>query len=290
VNAAGPWVQEFLDGHSPVRAKHGVRLVKGSHVVVPRMFEHDYAYIFQNEDRRIIFAIPFQQDYTLIGTTDVEYAGDAARVAIDGDEVAYLCALANRYFTKQITPKDVVWTYSGVRPLLDDESSDPSSVTRDYTFELDADGAPILSVFGGKITTYRRLAEDALEQLLPKLGERRAPWTAKAPLPGGDMPRADFEAYAKDLVRRHPSLPPALLRRYARAYGTRAERILDGVRTEADLGEAVLPGLYAAEIDYLRRVEYARTADDILWRRGKLGLRMPRDAGPALDDWLARHA
>jgi glycerol-3-phosphate dehydrogenase len=290
VNAAGPWVQEFLDGRSPVRAKHGVRLVKGSHVVVPRMFDHDYAYIFQNEDRRIIFAIPFQEDFTLVGTTDVEYAGDAARVAIDGDEVAYLCALANKYFTKQIAPRDVVWTYSGVRPLLDDESSDPSSVTRDYTFELDADGPPILSVFGGKITTYRRLAEDALEQLLPKLGESRKAWTAKAPLPGGDMPNANFDAYVAGLTQRYPQLPPALLRRYARAYGTRAERILGSARTEADLGEAVLPGLHAAEIDYLRRVEYARTADDILWRRSKLGLRLPRDAGARLDDWLARHA
>jgi glycerol-3-phosphate dehydrogenase len=289
VNAAGPWVQEFLDGHSPVRARHGVRLVKGSHIVVPRMFEHDYAYIFQNEDRRIIFAIPFQQDFTLVGTTDVEYTGDAAQVAIDQDEVAYLCALSNRFFARQIAPQDVVWTYSGVRPLLDDESSDPSSVTRDYTFELDANGPPILSVFGGKITTYRRLAEDALEQLLPTLGEQRKAWTAKAPLPGGEMPGADFEAYVISLLRRYPRFTPALLRRYARAYGTRAERILGEACTEAQLGEAVLPGVYAAEIDYLRSVEYARTADDILWRRSKLGLHLTRDAGAQLDDWLARH-
>jgi glycerol-3-phosphate dehydrogenase len=288
VNAAGPWVQEFLDERSPVRAKHGVRLVKGSHVVVRKLFDHPYAYIFQNEDRRIIFGIPYERDFTLIGTTDVEYGGAAASVAIDADETAYLCALANRYFRHAITPADVVWSYSGVRPLLDDESSDPSSVTRDYTFELDTAGPPILSVFGGKITTYRRLAEDAVEALLPKLGTKAHAWTAKAPLPGGDMPDADFDAYVAALAERHPKLPAGLRHRYARAYGTRAERILDGARSTAQLGEAVLPGLHEAELEYLCTTEFARTADDILWRRSKLGLHLPRDAGPRLDDWLAR--
>jgi glycerol-3-phosphate dehydrogenase len=290
VNAAGPWVHELLDRRSPVRAKHGVRLVKGSHVIVPRMFDHPYAYIFQNEDRRIIFAIPFEHDFTLIGTTDVEYHGDASHVAIDRDETAYLCELSNRYFTKTIAPADVVWSYSGVRPLLDDESSDPSSVTRDYTFELDTDGPPILSVFGGKITTYRRLAEDALERLLPALGRSADAWTSTAPLPGGDMPNADFERFVITLGKRYPGVDPALRARYARAYGTRAAQVLGAARDVAGLGEAVLPGLHAAEIEYLRRVEFARTADDILWRRSRLGLHLPRDAGARLDDWLARHA
>jgi glycerol-3-phosphate dehydrogenase len=289
VNAAGPWVHELLDRRSPVRARHGVRLVKGSHIVVPRMFDHPYAYIFQNEDRRIIFAIPYEHDFTLIGTTDVEYGGDAAHVTIDRDEVAYLCELSNRYFTRKISPADVAWTYSGVRPLLDDESSDPSSVTRDYTFELDDDGAPILSVFGGKITTYRRLAEDAVDALLPKLGTQTAAWTAGAPLPGGDMPNADFERFAVTLGGRHVGVAPALLARYARAYGTRATRILEAAQADAQLGEAVLPGLHVAEIEYLRDVEFARTAEDILWRRSKLGLHLPRDAAATLDDWLARH-
>lgn len=289
VNAAGPWVAQFLDAASPVRAKHAVRLVKGSHVVVPRMFDHDYAYIFQNEDRRIIFAIPFQQDYTLVGTTDVEYRGDPARVAIDRDEVAYLCELANRYFTRQLRPADVVWSYSGIRPLLEDEAKDPSSVTRDYRFELDADGPPLLSIFGGKITTYRRLAEEALAQVLPRIGSDARPWTAGVPLPGGDMPDASFERFAAELERSLPHLDPALRLRYARAYGTRIAKLLGGATRTADLGEAVLPGLHRAELDYLRREEWARTAEDILWRRSKLGLRLPKDAAATLDDWLARH-
>jgi glycerol-3-phosphate dehydrogenase len=289
VNAAGPWVGQFLDAASPVRAAHAVRLVKGSHIVVPRMFEHDYAYIFQNEDRRVIFAIPFQQDYTLVGTTDVEYRGDPARVAIDRDEVAYLCELANRYFTKRLVPADVVWTYSGIRPLLEDESKDPSSVTRDYRFELDANGPPLLSIFGGKITTYRRLAEEALALVLPKLGRDARPWTAGVPLPGGDMPGASFEAFDAALARDLPALDPALRHRYARAYGTRVAKLLNGAMRTGDLGEAVLPGLYRAEIDYLRREEWARTAEDILWRRSKLGLRLPKDAAATLDAWLASH-
>jgi glycerol-3-phosphate dehydrogenase len=291
VNAAGPWVQQFLDERSPVRAQHGVRLVKGSHVVVRRLFDHPYAYIFQNEDRRIIFGIPYERDFTLIGTTDVEYAGAAAAVAIDADETTYLCALANKYFRHAITPADVVWSYSGVRPLLDDESSDPSSVTRDYTFELDANGPPILSVFGGKITTYRRLAEDAVEALLPELGTKARAWTARAPLPGGDMPDADFDAYVATLAGRYPTIPAPLRQRYARAYGTRAERILGdagAAGAAARLGEAVLPGIHEAELEYLCTTEFARTADDILWRRSKLGLHLPRDAAPRLEEWLAR--
>ena len=290
VNAAGPWVGRFLDQATPVRASRAVRLVKGSHIIVPRLFEHAYAYIFQNVDRRIIFAIPYQHEFTLIGTTDVEFHDDPERVAIAADEVAYLCELASHYFATKVTPAQVVSTYSGVRPLLEDESSDPSSVTRDYSFELDADGPPLLSVFGGKITTYRRLAEDGLALLLPLLGSRAPPWTKAVPLPGGDMPDADFDAFRSSLTSRYPALPAALLDRWSRAYGTRLGAMLGAADTVAGLGEAVLPGLHAIEIDYLRRVEWARSAADILWRRSKLGLHLPRDAAALLDSWLAQHA
>ena len=287
VNAAGPWVDRFLDQATPVRSQRAVRLVKGSHIVVPRLFDHAFAYIFQNVDRRIIFAIPYERDYTLIGTTDVDYQGDPARVAIDANEVGYLCNVASRYFTRTIVPSDVVYRYSGVRPLLEDESSDPSSVTRDYTFELNRDGAPLLSVLGGKITTYRRLAEDALHKLLPALGVSVAPWTHGVPLPGGDMPNADFEAFRATLTGRYPLLPAALLDRWARAYGTRIDRLLGRATATVQLGEEVLPGLHAAEIDYLRREEWATTAEDILWRRSKLGLHLGAAAPGLLDEWLA---
>ena len=289
VNAAGPWVGSFLDQASPVRARRAVRLVKGSHIVVPRLFDHAFAYLFQNADRRIIFAIPYEQDFTLIGTTDVEYHGDAARAAIAADETSYLCELANRYFARQIAPADVVWSYSGVRPLLEDESADPASVTRDYAFELDADGPPLLSVFGGKITTYRRLAEEALALLAPALDAHGAPWTAGAPLPGGDLPDGDFGRFRATLAARYPALDAALLTRLARQYGSRIERILRSAAGAGQLGEQVLPGLYAAEIAYLRREEWATSADDILWRRSKLGLHLPRSAAATLADWLARH-
>ena len=187
-----------------------------------------------------------------------------------------------------MTPADVVSSYSGVRPLLEDASSDPSGVSRDYKFELDFDGPPLLSVFGGKITTYRRLAEEALGHLLPVLGASGAPWTHAATLPGGDMPGRDFEAFRAEQGRLYPRMPAPLLDRWTRAYGTRLSRVLGDAQTEFELGEAVLPGLYAAEIDYLRRVEWARSAEDILWRRSKLGLHLPASAGGTLDAWLAR--
>ena len=289
VNATGPWAASFLDQATPVRSRHAVRLVKGSHIVVPRLFDHDFAYIFQNVDRRIIFAIPYEREFTLLGTTDVEYAGDPARVAIDADEIAYLCELVGRHFRQPVTPADVVWSYSGVRPLLEDESSDPSSVTRDYTVELDTDGAPLLSVFGGKLTTYRRLAEDALERLLPALGVGRPRWTMRAPLPGGDLPGGDFAAFRTALGARLADFPTRLVDRWAHAYGTRLDHWLGPARSPAALGEQIVPDLYAAEVEYLRRHEWAVTAEDILWRRTKLGLHAPPDAAASLDAWLARH-
>ena len=289
VNAAGPWVGSFLDQATPVRAQHAVRLVKGSHIVVPRLFNHDYAYIFQNVDRRIIFAIPYEGAYTLIGTTDVDYQGDAGRVQIAPAEIAYLCELASRYFARAIGAADVVWSYSGVRPLLEDESADAASVTRDYRLELNADGPPLLSVFGGKITTYRRLAEEALGLLLPALGARGRPWTAPATLPGGDFPGRDWDAFRAAVAARYPGFAAPLLARWAQAYGTRLAQMLGAATRPEALGEEVLPGLHAAEIDYLRHHEWAHSAEDILWRRSKLGLHLPPDAAPRLDAWLAGH-
>jgi glycerol-3-phosphate dehydrogenase len=289
VNATGPWVGSFLDQATPVRARHAVRLVKGSHIVVPRLFDHDFAYIFQNVDRRIIFAIPYEHEFTLVGTTDVEFRGDAARARIDGEETRYLCELVSRHFRRGVSPAEVVWSYSGVRPLLEDESADPASVTRDYRFELDTDGAPLLSVFGGKITTYRRLAEEALDRLAPTLGLVRPRWTAQAALPGGDLPDGDFAAFRAGLGARYAAFPARLLDRWARGYGTRLGDWLGSARTTAALGAEVLPGLYAAEIAYLCRSEWARSAEDILWRRTKLGLHAAPDSAAVLEAWLAQH-
>ncbi|HET9330651.1 MAG TPA: glycerol-3-phosphate dehydrogenase [Steroidobacteraceae bacterium] len=290
VNAAGPWVSRFVTEATPVRAGRQVRLVKGSHIVVPRLFAHRFAYIFQNEDRRIVFAIPYEHDFTLIGTTDVDYHDDPARVHIDAAETDYLCALANRYFRQQLGAADVVWSWSGVRPLLADEASDPMSVTRDYALELDRDPAPLLSVFGGKITTYRRLAEDAVSMLAAHLGRHAAPWTAAAKLPGGDLPEGSFAVFLRTLERRYPWLPARLRLRCAHAYGTRLEQLLGGATALGDLGREILPQLYERELEYLCREEFARSAEDILWRRSKLGLHLLGvDPGP-LQRWLEAYA
>jgi glycerol-3-phosphate dehydrogenase len=267
-----------------------VRLVKGSHIVVRRLFAHRFAYIFQNEDRRIVFAIPYEHDFTLIGTTDVDYHDDPARVHIDAAETDYLCALANRYFRQQLGAADVVWSWSGVRPLLADEASDPMSVTRDYALELDSDPAPLLSVFGGKITTYRRLAEDVVSMLAAHLGRHAAPWTAGAKLPGGDLPEGSFAVFLRTLERRYPWLPARLRLRCAHAYGTRLEQVLGGAAALGDLGREILPQLYERELEYLCREEFARSAEDILWRRSKLGLHLLGvDSGP-LQRWLEAYA
>ncbi|MGB5102743.1 MAG: glycerol-3-phosphate dehydrogenase [Steroidobacteraceae bacterium] len=289
VNATGPWVAQFLDEATPVRAGHHPRMIKGSHIVVPRLYGHEYAYFFQAPDGRFVFTLPFVGDYTLIGTTERDYAGDLATPAIDETEIDYLLGMANRYFARDLARRDVVWTFAGLRPLLAKSTDDPKSVTRDYVLELDRDGPPLLSVYGGKITTYRKLAQDVVDALAPGLGVRRSHWTSSAPLPGGDMPNADFDAFLAAAAGRYPWLPATLLRRYARAYGTRVERLLGPARDMAGLGEEVLPGLYAAEIDHLRRVEWAMTAEDILWRRTKLGLGLPPESAATLDRWLAAH-
>jgi glycerol-3-phosphate dehydrogenase len=298
-NAAGPWVSDLLkneldDGKGSRRgAHHSVRLVKGSHIVTRRLFDHDHAYIFQNPDKRIIFAIPYEHDYTLIGTTDIEYHGDPSKVDISADETRYLCYSINRYFKQQIGPQDVCWTYSGVRGLLEDEHAEnASAVTRDYLLELDAPDAeaPLLSVFGGKITTFRKLAEEAVDKLGAAIGPAAQTWTEGAVLPGGDMPDANFERFLSALKQQNPWLPADLAHRYARAYGTRTLRLLGQAKSVEELGEAFAPGLYEAELRYLRDNEWAMRADDVLWRRSKLGLHMERDtlaeAVRRIDKWL----
>ncbi len=286
VNAAGPWVANFLRERTTVSTHRTVRLIKGSHIIVPQIFRHRFAYIFQNVDRRIVFAIPYEHDFTLIGTTDVEYHGQPQDVAISAAEVEYLCATVNRYFTRQIRATDVAYAYAGVRPLLEDESADAAKVTRDYALEFDVQGAPILNVFGGKITTFRRLAEEAVDTLCKVLKVDAPAWTRQAVLPGGDLPGASLAVFLRSLARRFPWLPVPVRERYARAYGTRIATLIGAARNPAMMGEEVLPGLYEREIDYLCGHEWARSARDILWRRSKLGLHLPPDSEARLDAWL----
>jgi glycerol-3-phosphate dehydrogenase len=287
VNAAGPWVANFLHERTTLSTHRTVRLIKGSHIIVPQLFRHRFAYIFQNPDRRIVFAIPYEREFTLIGTTDVEHHGQPQDLEISAAEVDYLCTTVNRYFTTQTAAADVVHSYAGVRPLLEDESADAAKVTRDYALELDAQGAPILSVFGGKITTFRRLAEEAVDQLCKTLKVDAAPWTRLAVLPGGDLPGASLAVFLRAMARRFPWLPVAVRERYARAYGTRIVKLVGAARTLAMMGEEVLPGLYEREIDYLCGFEWAHSARDILWRRTKLGLHLPPESEARLDAWLA---
>jgi glycerol-3-phosphate dehydrogenase len=296
VNAAGPWAAQFLSDHAHVPAPKSLRLVKGSHIVVPRMFDHDHAYIFQNPDKRIIFAIPYERDFTLIGTTDVEHHGAVGEARIDASETAYLCEQASRYFARPVTPADVVWSYSGVRPLLDDESGDPSAVTRDYLLELDTGQAPLLTVWGGKITTFRKLAEEAADLLAGPLraAPTRGAWTLGATLPGGDLsgwigrpqrPDTDFTRFAQAAALRYPQLHPEVCQRLARAYGANIDTLL----AAGDPGAEVAPGLFEVELGYLHDHEWARSADDVLWRRSKLGLHYGAAQRAAVADWCAAH-
>lgn len=276
VNACGPWVADFLRDGLQRQPRHGVRLVQGSHIVVPRLYPGEQAYILQNEDRRIVFVIPWLERFSLIGTTDREYHGDPAQVRISAQETEYLLDVVNRHFRQPVKRGDILYSFAGVRPLLDDESGDPSAVTRDYFLEVHggAEQAPLLSVFGGKLTTYRRLAEAALELLKPWLPSMGPRWTADAPLPGGE--EGDPQTLAAQLVAQSPWLPAELARRWAGSYGSRSWQLLGNAQGLDDLGEHIGAGLYAREVDYLRRVEWALDADDILWRRSKLGLSMSR--------------
>ncbi len=280
VNAAGPWVAEVLGATDAPPSGAGVRHVKGSHIVVPRVHDEEHAYILQNSDQRIVFVIPWQERYSLIGTTDVPVDDwDAPRIS--DDEIDYLIALANGYLAKPIARADIVWSYSGVRPLYDDGSSNPSAVTRDYVLKVEAtEGppgpgrAPVLSIYGGKITTYRRLAEAALADLAPYFPGLKPAWTANAPLPGGDVPKGDRAAMLASLCARYPGLPVGLLRALARRHGTTAASVLGDAKSPDDLGEDLGAGLTEREVEHFVANEWAREPDDVLWRRTKCGLAM----------------
>ena len=289
VNAAGPWVNEVLGGVAGVNAPSRVRLVKGSHIVTRRLYGHDRCYIFQNADDRICFAIPYEDEFTLVGTTDEEFSGDPATAAISDAETDYLCRAVSDYFRRPVTRDDVVWSYAGVRPLHDDGASRAQAATRDYVLTLDAKAgeAPLLSVFGGKITTYRKLAEAAMAKLAPHFPDLGRAWTATARLPGGDFPWNGGAALAAALRRDYPFLTDGWSRRLVRQFGTRARAVLGDARRVKDLGRDFGAGLTEREVAWQMREEWARAPDDILWRRTKLGLRLGAEGRAALAKFMS---
>ena len=288
VNAAGPWVDKVLSATVGQNDVHNVRLVQGSHIVVRKKFSDPRAYFFQNRDGRIIFAIPYEEDFTLIGTTDQDYQGDPAKVTITDREIDYLCDAASEYFTEPVRRGDIVWAYSAVRPLFDAGASKAQEATRDYVLKAEAgDGqAPLINAFGGKITTYRRLAESMLEKIEGYIGRKGKPWTATAPLPGGDFAATEFDAQVSALKRDYPFLDQRLAKRLTRLYGTRARAILGLAKSLADLGRGFGADLYEAEVRYLVEKEWAVTADDVLWRRTKRGLHLGAEEKAALEKYL----
>ncbi len=279
INASGPWVIDTLRHVIHSESKSNVKQVKGSHIVIPKMYAENHAYILQNADGRIVFTIPFHNDYTLIGTTDIPYHDDLDCVKINDDEIQYLLATVNQYFTKPITADDIIWTYSGVRPLYDDQSENPSKISREYHFELEQHDhtLALLSIFGGKITTFRTLAEHALEKLLPFFPDMGPPWTANALLPGGELKQKDFAQFLKLLKSKYNWLPAEQLARYANHYGSFIDRLLENCNKMGDLGEHIGADLYQREVDYLIQYEWAKTTEDIIWRRTKLGLKLTPD-------------
>ncbi|MBT3767728.1 MAG: glycerol-3-phosphate dehydrogenase [Rhodospirillaceae bacterium] len=290
INAAGPWVGEVLNEPLSLQNPHSLRRVKGSHIVVPQLFDHEFAYIFQNPDNRIVFAIPYENNFTLIGTTDVDYDGDPMQAQASEEEVAYLCEAVSRYFKTPVKTTDVVWSYSGVRPLFGEVENEASGLSRDYLLDIDIENdVPVLSVFGGKITTYRKLAEQVLKKLRPWLPEQQPPWTEQGSLPGGDIENNHFEAFLNEILGQYPWMPTALLNRYARAYGTRIHKILNNASSLQDLGVHLGDLLYEAEVRYLSAEEWARTAEDILWRRTKLGLHVTPETVENLETWMTTH-
>lgn len=286
VNAGGPWVEDIVRGVARLNTSEGIRLVQGSHIVTRRLFDHDKSYFFQGEDGRIIFAIPYETDFTLIGTTDQEYQGDPSKAKCTDAEADYLVNFVNQYLKNDISRKDIVWTYSGVRPLYDDGAKSATAATRDYVLSLDENGPPILSVFGGKITTYRKLAEQAMAKLEPFFTPAKGDWTAGVALPGGDFAVGDFDALVARLLTDFPFLSPFWGRRLVRAYGTDAWMVLGSATSAEDLGEDFGATLTDAEVRWLVSKEYARSAEDIVWRRSKLGLRMTPEQIARLDETM----
>ncbi|MFN4193829.1 MAG: glycerol-3-phosphate dehydrogenase [Tabrizicola sp.] len=287
VNAGGPWVEEVIRNVARINSSEGVRLVRGSHIVTKKLFDHDRCYFFQGADGRIIFAIPYEQDFTLIGTTDKDHKGAPRDAHCTDEERDYLLAFASQYFDRPVTRDDVVWTYSGVRPLYNDGAKSATAATRDYVLSLDQSGPPLLNVFGGKITTYRRLAESAMAKLAPFFPQAKGAWTARVPLPGGDFPHDGVAALTARLKQNHPFLTDYWAARLVRAYGTDAERILGSATTAEALGQDFGATLTEAEVRWLMMQEYAVTAADVVWRRSKLGLRMATDQIETLDRFMA---
>ncbi|WP_415182113.1 glycerol-3-phosphate dehydrogenase [Phaeovulum sp.] len=290
VNAAGPWAEEVIRNRIHIKSTEGVRLVRGSHIVTRRLFDHDRCYFFQGHDGRICFAIPYEQDFTLIGTTDQDHHGPPGDARCTEAEQDYLCAFVSEYLTRPVTRDDIVWTYSGVRPLYNDGATSATAATRDYVLSLDSDGAPLLNVFGGKITTYRRLAEAALVKLAPTFPALGNKWTARVPLPGGDFPYDGVAALTAALKADYPFLTDYWAGRLIRAYGTEAREVLGEARTAADLGRNFGATLTQAELRWLMTREYACTAEDVVWRRSKLGLRLSEDQISALAAFMAEEA
>ncbi|SMX45665.1 glycerol-3-phosphate dehydrogenase [Actibacterium lipolyticum] len=287
VNAGGPWVEDVIRNTARINSTAGVRLVRGSHIVTKKLFDHDKCYFFQGEDGRIIFAIPYENDFTLIGTTDADHDDPSIKPICTDEEADYLCAFASKYFEKPVTRADVVWSYSGVRPLYDDGASSATAATRDYVLKVDqAGGAPMLNVFGGKITTYRKLAESALEKIAPFFDGTPGDWTAGVPLPGGDFPVDGVADLVATLQARFPFVDTPWAQRLVKAYGTEAAAILGDAREASDLGRDFGATLTEQEVTWLMENEYARRAEDVVWRRSKLGLRMTAEQIAALDDWM----
>lgn len=291
VNATGPWVKEFYDDGLHMKSPRGIRLVKGSHIVVPKVHDQPQAYILQNVDNRIVFVIPWLDEFSIIGTTDVEYKGDPLSVKIDDSEITYLLKVYNDHFNKQLSHKDVVWSYSGVRPLCDDESSSAQAVTRDYTLEIaDQQGKlPLLSVFGGKLTTYRKLAEHAVDKLVHYFPQMTGPWTKDNQLPGGDV-GYDLNSYMKVVQDLYPWLPTELAKRYVHTYGTRTSMVVNDAQDLNELGEHFGHGIYEAELKYLYHHEWARNCDDVIWRRTKLGMWLDKQQCQRISNWLETYA
>lgn len=288
VNAAGPWVNQVLSETKDTETNRRVRLVKGSHLIIKKFWEGEHSYIIQNDDKRVIFINSYENDYALVGTTDIPYEGEPSDVNIDEEETEYLLRAMNRYFIVQLTASDVVSSFSGVRPLFDDNTENPSAVSRDYVFDVDDrnDSAPILSVFGGKITTYRKLAEHALIELSPYFPQMGSNWTAKECLPGGDIPNANFDIWLSSLKTRYKALPPDLLQHYARLYGTRCEELLTNITVASELGEYFGNMLYEIEVRYLVDKEWAQTVEDILERRTKHGLHLSKEERELFTIWF----
>ncbi|MEQ1774559.1 MAG: glycerol-3-phosphate dehydrogenase [Burkholderiales bacterium] len=291
VNVTGPWAKEFINKNMCLDTAFGLKLVKGSHIVVPQLYDGEHAFILQNSDRRVIFVYPYEGRYTIIGTTDVEHKGEPGACTVSAEEIDYLCRAANRYFARAVSATDVVWSYCGIRPLFDDGAKNVSKITRDYTLRVDgdADAAPVLSVFGGKITTYRKLAEHALEKLADWFPQMRAPWTESASLPGGDLDGVTPAAFVERLQSDCPALPGDLLQQLAHRHGSAARTVLGDAKTETNLGEYFGGNLYSREVDYLVAREWARNSEDILWRRTKAGLHANAEQKQALAFYMANH-